>query len=514
MIDIPTVFVLISVLSLTLGCAIRVTLTTELKWGLHELSYALICHGIAYALFSLAPTLGLGAVWFAEFSIALFFSFVVQAFEVFFGRPKRWALHLLLIGSIALITSLLIDHRPVRIMSNSLILIATEAVLLQRLWARRRTTPGRGQYLIVMAIGLSLATLFYRELTALSSLQESGAVSMSDLSQALLYTATLVGLTLFTVGFLLMAKERTEHLNQQMILSDKLTGVWNRRKLEEVGEAEIQRVVRHGTLASLLMLDLDDFKILNDSLGHAAGDTALQAVASSWRAVLRDTDILGRWGGEEFVVILPETGVNDALRMADSLREATSATSVSGSSRMTVSIGVSLCLSHDTWKSWFDRADTALYRAKAAGKDRVCHDIPMRWESDTSLIHWSSSFETAIPEIDADHRRLVDRANALLRNVRTTGDKAAITQYLNEIGLDMRRHFAREEIAIANIGSGELQTHRSEHMTLLARLGFLTERFQRDALPLEALVQFVVFEMCAHHIAGSDRRLFLESLSK
>ncbi|WP_026792419.1 diguanylate cyclase [Pleomorphomonas oryzae] len=508
MFDIPTVFILISVLSLTLGGAIRVTQTTELKWGLHELSYGLIAHGIAYGLFTLSPSLGLGAVWLAEVSIALFFSFVIQALEVFFGRKKRWIWHLLLIGSIALVAALLLDNRPARTMCDSLILIATEATILRFLWARRATTPGRGQYLIVAAILLNLTTLFYRELTAVYSLQASGAISMSELSQALLYTATLVGLTLLTVGFLLMAKERTEHLNQQMILSDKLTGVWNRRKLEEVAEGEIQRLVRHGTLASLLILDLDDFKAINDSEGHAAGDAVLQAVTSSWQTILRDTDVLGRWGGEEFVVVLPGTGVRDALLLAEALRDATSATDIGNPRRVTVSIGVSLCLSYDSWKSWFDRADAALYRAKAAGKDRVSHDIPMEWEDGLTLINWSSMFETSVPELDADHRQLVKKVNQLLRNVRTSGNKAAISQDLNEIGLDMRRHFAREEVAIADVSPDDLQKHRFEHAALVARLGFLTERFQRDALPLEALVQFMAFEMCAHHIAGSDRRLF------
>lgn len=508
MIDIPTVFILISVLSLTLGGAIRVTQTTELKWGLPELSYALIAHGIAYGLFTLSPKLGLGAIWLAELSIALFFSFVIQALEVFFGKEKRWIWHLLLIGSIALVAALLLDNRPARIMCDSLILIAAEVAILRRLWARRVATPGRGQYLIVAAVLLSLTTLFYRELTAFYSLQASGAISMSDLSQALLYTATLVGLTLLTVGFLLMVKERTEHLNLQMILSDRLTGVWNRRKLEEVGEGEIQRLVRHGSLVSLLILDLDDFKSINDTLGHATGDAVLKAVTASWRANLRDTDILGRWGGEEFAVILPGTGVGDALVLAEALRNATHATNKGNLPQITVSIGVSLCLSHDSWKTWFDRADTALYRAKAAGKNRVCHDIPIQWQDGTSLISWSPLFETTVPELDADHRLLIEKANQLLRTVKTNGDKQTITQYLNEIGLHMRHHFAREEIAIAVTSPDDLQKHRTEHAALVARLGFLTERFQRDALPLEALVQFVAFEMCAHHIAGSDRRVF------
>jgi diguanylate cyclase (GGDEF)-like protein/hemerythrin-like metal-binding protein len=507
MIDIPTAFLLISVLSLTLGGAIRITQTTELKWGLQEFSYGLIAHGIAYGLYVFSPKLGNGSVWFAEFAVALFFSFVIQALEIFFGKARRWTLHLLLIGSIALSTFILLDQRLIRIMCNSLILIGTEAVILQRLWARRTTTPGKGQYLCVAAVLLNLTTLFYREAIAFLSLQASGVIELSDLSQALLYTATLMGLTMITVGFLLMNKERTEYLNQQMILSDKLTGVWNRRKLEEVGEGEIQRLVRHGTLVSLLMLDLDDFKTINDTLGHAAGDAVLKAVTSSWRANLRETDILGRWGGEEFAVILPGTGVRDALLIAETLRKATSATNTNSSRQITVSIGVSLCLSHDSWKTWFDRADTALYRAKATGKNQIFHDIPIQWEDGTSLISWSPLFETAVPELDADHRQLVDRANQLLRTVKTNSDKETISQYLNEIGLHMRHHFAREETIIAQTNPDGLQKHRAEHAALVARLGFLTERFQRDALPLEALVQFLAFEMCAHHIAGSDRRV-------
>ncbi len=511
MIDIPTVFILISVLSLTLGGAIRITQTTVLKWGLQEFSYALIAHGVAYGLFTLSPRLGNGTIWVAEISVALFFSFTIQAFEVFFGRTKRWTFHVLLIGSIALFATLFFDHRPARIMCGSLVLILAEAAVLKRLWARRRTTPGNGQYLVLAAFVLSLITLFYRELTTLMSFTASGAVSISDLAQALLYTATLVGLTLLTVGFLLMAKERTEHLNQQMILSDKLTGIWNRRKLEEVAEGEIHRLNRHGTLVSLLIIDLDDFKVINDTFGHAAGDAVLQAVTSSWRTILKDTDVLGRWGGEEFAVILPGTGVDDALLVAERLRDVTSKTNIGFSQHITISIGASFCLSGDSWQSWFDRADAALYRAKTAGKNRVSHDIPILWEDGTSLIRWSPLFETTIPELDADHRRLVEMANHLLHEVQKSGDKTALNQALSEIELDMRQHFAREETVLAKTNPDDLQNHRSEHTALLTRLHFLTNRFQRDSLPLEALVQFMAFEMCAHHMGGSDRLLFKKS---
>ncbi|PPC96067.1 sensor domain-containing diguanylate cyclase [Methylotenera mobilis] len=157
---------------------------------------------------------------------------------------------------------------------------------------------------------------------------------------------------------------------------DYLTGLNNRRYFVELSEGELMRAKRYQKKLSLLMLDLDDFKHVNDTYGHKAGDTVLTQVALICRNVLREIDIIGRLGGEEFAVVLPETDVDYAIEVAERLREVVAQTRISindnTSLHMTVSIGItSLAPWHDNVDALLLSADKALYLAKGAGKNRV-----------------------------------------------------------------------------------------------------------------------------------------------
>ncbi len=156
---------------------------------------------------------------------------------------------------------------------------------------------------------------------------------------------------------------------------DPLTGVLNRRRLFERGGEEVLRAQRYRRPLALLMLDLDRFKRLNDQYGHAAGDAVLVAVCQRWRRTLRSVDILGRSGGEEFVILLPETGFEEALAAAERLRRAVSHESIGFEDDhidSTVSIGLSMVHDDDgDIRDALRRADAALYQAKEGGRDRV-----------------------------------------------------------------------------------------------------------------------------------------------
>lgn len=506
--DLPTTFLLIAVTSLTFGVAIRLARSAEQDNGLGHLSHGLLAHGVGYTLLYIAPAGEPAALLAAQMGVALFFSFALRALAAFHGvRSPAW-LHVVLIGGVAGLTLAFLDDRAARIVTTSAVMVAAELVALRLVWSRRRTTPGRGQYLIAGAIGLSLVTFIYREAVALSALTATGFLDVNPVSQTVLFVPVLAGLTLLAVGFILMVSERTEEQNRQMIQTDGLTGVWNRRKIEAAGEGELQRLVRYGTPATLLLLDLDDFKAINDTRGHAAGDQVLKAVCAAWRQVLRETDMLGRWGGEEFLVLLPGSGVGDAVALAERLRAAAGGIDLALARPLTVSIGLAMGLSHDTWSRWFERADAALYRAKAAGKNRIVFDLPLAAEAGTSLIRWSAALETGLTALDDDHRALVEHSNRLLRTLRESGDKTAVLTDLAVVELEMLAHFGREEAMIAELHPDMLAEHRGEHLVIARRLSFLRERFETGALPLDALVQFLVFEMCAHHIAGSDIELF------
>lgn len=159
-------------------------------------------------------------------------------------------------------------------------------------------------------------------------------------------------------------------------LRDPLTGLANRRQFQAVLEREIDRVTRSGEAALLLMLDIDHFKRVNDSHGHRTGDLVLAAVSEQIRKALRDADIAGRLGGEEFAVMLPETGLGGAILVAERLRQqiATQAIDIGDGQTLqcTLSIGVA-CLDDATidLEKLLHRADTALYSAKNGGRNKV-----------------------------------------------------------------------------------------------------------------------------------------------
>lgn len=175
---------------------------------------------------------------------------------------------------------------------------------------------------------------------------------------------TLMGMALGRlVGRIRMLAER-----------DALTGTMNRRVIESRIEAELARFRRNGRVFALAVIDLDHFKRINDTIGHKGGDAALVHATRVMQRTLRESDLLGRFGGEEFVAMLPESDLAGAAQVAERMR----ADLANGSfdwdgkpNRLTASIGVTLVATDDTAESLFRRADHALYIAKENGRDRV-----------------------------------------------------------------------------------------------------------------------------------------------
>lgn len=167
---------------------------------------------------------------------------------------------------------------------------------------------------------------------------------------------------------------RTQELSAQA-QTDVLTGMYNRRGFQDRAEAELARAVRYGTPLSVLVGDIDHFKAVNDTYGHAIGDDALRHIAALWRNVLRDMDVSGRLGGEEFAALLPHTALADAKLVAERIRVdiANGALAVEGADPLvlTISIGVATLDHGEGLASLLGRADSALYAAKRAGRNRV-----------------------------------------------------------------------------------------------------------------------------------------------
>ena len=185
----------------------------------------------------------------------------------------------------------------------------------------------------------------------------------------LLALAALMLLTLVLARPLLRTFRWTEEQASEARV-DSLTGLANRRALEEVLAAEISRAQRFSHQLAVVLLDLDRFKEINDSFGHAAGDVMLRAVSRLLTSLARQGDTVARWGGEEFVVVLPETDLAGAERFAERLRRTIEAQSV-GDMQTSASCGVATMLPEDNVEELLGAADQALYRAKTNGRNRT-----------------------------------------------------------------------------------------------------------------------------------------------
>jgi diguanylate cyclase (GGDEF)-like protein len=177
------------------------------------------------------------------------------------------------------------------------------------------------------------------------------------------------GTLLTSIGTVLMAAEHLRQELERLITHDSLTGALTRRALFTAGEAELSRARRQGRPLSVLMLDLDHFKRINDEHGHLVGDRVLAGFVERAHAVLRRPALLGRYGGEEFVALLPDTDGPQALAVAERLRA--SAGEDAALPRCHVSIGVATARDEDTLDTLLNRADAGLYQAKAQGRNQV-----------------------------------------------------------------------------------------------------------------------------------------------
>lgn len=181
--------------------------------------------------------------------------------------------------------------------------------------------------------------------------------------------------TLLTMLFVVLLAEYSASTNETRLetlsTTDRLTGVANRLRLDAALEQEFARRARQNNFFSIILLDVDHFKRVNDTHGHPVGDTVLVEVSTVLRQHVRPYDLVGRWGGEEFLVVCSDTPADAAASVAEKLRAALQAHPIPVAGPQTASFGVATYRAGDTIADMLQRADDALYRAKQAGRNRV-----------------------------------------------------------------------------------------------------------------------------------------------
>lgn len=243
--------------------------------------------------------------------------------------------------------------------------------------------PGNGSSVLQRIIGMNNFVFFVAvSLRAWAGIADGELTLFSNGAvQAFTYMTGYAILIVNGFGFLLLCKEKDDSQMARLATIDSLTGVANRRAFFERTDSARMLASRQRHPISLMMLDLDHFKRINDRYGHAAGDDALRIFAGAAQLVLREPDIMGRLGGEEFAVALPGTDLAGAVQAAERLRLAVSASSLplcDVDYTMSVSIGVVAIDPDEHINAALARADHALYVAKSAGRNRVEVGQPIR----------------------------------------------------------------------------------------------------------------------------------------
>ncbi|MEJ2684244.1 MAG: sensor domain-containing diguanylate cyclase [Candidatus Sulfobium sp.] len=200
---------------------------------------------------------------------------------------------------------------------------------------------------------------------------EFEAVTKSGKTKNILLSGTLEGETLLGMMLEITERKQLELELEKLATTDRLTQTYNRLKFEEIIRKEIEMARRYGHLLSLIILDIDHFKEVNDTYGHIAGDDVLKAVAGTARENIRETDSLVRWGGEEFIVIAPGTSLEGAAELAERIRKSVEDFDFGHLKTVRISLGVTQFREHDTENTLLRRADDAMYAAKNKGRNRV-----------------------------------------------------------------------------------------------------------------------------------------------
>ena len=334
---------------------------------------------VMFALRGIAPDWLTITIANAGLTVAI--SLQVIGLERFFGRPTRWRL---LIGAgltmnllLAWWTYLQPDFQ-LRVAAYTLFSTALHIHMVRMVFRYSVRSAASGVFLASVLI--ETFVLGARGITSLVPMMiGNGLFADSRLHAIYLISDNLMTL-LQPVGFLLMAFRKLQDELEQLSSLDPLTKVLNRRAFLAACSREHARLQRHGQPLSFLAIDLDHFKKVNDTYGHAVGDQVLVYFAEKTSSILREVDVVGRFGGEEFIVMLTETPMASAAGAAERIRIALAAGRPEGLPPFTVSIGLaSIENPQESVESALLRADNALYRAKDTGRDRLEFALPFRW---------------------------------------------------------------------------------------------------------------------------------------
>lgn len=375
--DVPTMLVMIILSSLAAALAMAVVTWGKRREGVELWALGLLLNAMAYGLFASRGHIhALLSIVLGNVLLCCMFTCLGAALLQFQGRPLPWPTMAVAPVLMAAGMAWCIDDYAARVVVAGLLLGALNLWALWILFSHRESTAGRGAWLVMAVLALQALVFLVRVVVIGSSDQPATDIMQSSGVQTLTFSTTFIELMVATMGFIFMARDRADENNRRLAALDPLTGVANRRAVIAALDRDVARAVRTRESIAVMMVDIDHFKRINDQYGHPAGDQVLCNVVNVLRQRLRSQDLVSRYGGEEFLVVLPDTDLIGAHQLARQLCEAVAGSRYRHEGTdigVTVSIGVfgGRLEPGDSWDMLIAAADRALYRAKELGRNRV-----------------------------------------------------------------------------------------------------------------------------------------------
>ncbi len=372
----PTLFAAVALVATILAFCLLLVGRSNRRDNLLLTGCGLLVHALAYVCYTVyaqAPlwlSYGLGN---SLLSLALAF-YTASLFRVR-QQVVPWRSIFIIPACMLVGLMLLLDTVEPRLLLATLVLMLQCSMILY--WARRYAErPGKAHLLLQIGALISLVGLGMRVVAVANGTAVELRYDTSNLKQSISVAIGTATVMMYSIGLVLMAKERSESRLQHLALHDVLTGTLNRRAILERFAVELDQARQQQASLAVAMIDIDHFKRINDLYGHLAGDEVLCHCVRQLQQRLRQGDCLGRYGGEEFLLLLPGTDRSGAMAALQGLREAIARNPASFAGdqielRFSVGLWCGVPGLKDSTASLLAQADAALYQAKAAGRNTV-----------------------------------------------------------------------------------------------------------------------------------------------
>lgn len=292
-------------------------------------------------------------------------------------------------------------------------------------------------------------------------------------------------------------------------MMDKLTNLYNRHYLYQVVGNYMEYADRYEVPLSVLILDLDFFKRVNDTWGHPIGDEILKMTAKMMKEAIRESDILVRFGGEEFLVLMPQTSIEGAIVVAEKIRMVIEEANHPITGKITASLGAAERMKMESFRHLYYRVDKALYEAKETGRNRVvASDKGKELEVGVLLIEWKKEWESTNEIIDNQHRKIIVMANQVINLYLEATSKKEIENQLNKLLELIAEHFKTEEYILKEINYPGYAHHEELHHKLLAKSLKVKELVHSTEVTPSAFYSFIMDDVIVGHLEDEDAKFF------